>query len=118
MKEYLPYITTIIAILGFVFSVYKYIDLKNREERRLTYENFDKTLSSLSGTILSNGDIKIEISFLIGNIYKLTEYPQYKNISLPVLNYMKAKPIKTDNESKLLVDKALDNVKEILENLK
>ena len=31
MEIYLPYITTIIAIGGFVLSVFKYVDLRQRE---------------------------------------------------------------------------------------
>ena len=49
MREYLPYITTIIAVFGFVFSVYKYIDLKNREERRLDYQNLNNLINYISG---------------------------------------------------------------------
>lgn len=33
MCEYLPYITAIITIGGFVFSVWKYIDLKKTEKK-------------------------------------------------------------------------------------
>lgn len=110
MQYYLPYITSIIAICGFVFSVWKYIDFKNREEKRLNYENFNKVLSDLSGKMLDNGEVKVEINFLIGNLYKLLEFEQYKNISLPVLEYMKNVPMRTDENSAIHVHKALHTV--------
>lgn len=110
MEKLLPYMTAIIAIGGFIFSVWKYIDLKDREEERLNYENFDKTLSNLSGELLPDGNIKIEISFLIGNLYKLIEFKKYKHISLPVLKYMKECPINTDEKSLNQVDIAIDEV--------
>jgi len=116
MCEYLPYITAIIAISGFVFSVWKYIDLKNREAKRLEYENFNKILSDLSGKMLNNGDIKLEISFFIGNIYQLLEFEQYKNISLPVLEYIKTVPMRTDENSAIHVHKALHEVINKLKN--
>lgn len=110
MEKLLHHITAIIAICGFVFSVWKYIDLKEREEKRLLYENYSKLLDSLSGKILDNGRITIEISFLIGCIYKLLEFPQYKKISLPVLIYMKECPIKTDEKSIKFVENVIDEV--------
>jgi hypothetical protein len=114
MLQYLPYITAIIAIGGFVFSVWKYIDLKNREEKRLDYENFNKILSNLSGEILANGEIKTEIGFVIANIYQLLNFIKYKDVSLPVLEYHKNCPIKTDEKSLKYVTKAIDDVLEKL----
>lgn len=110
MYKYLPYITTIIAICGFVFSVCKYIDLKNKEEKRLDYENFSKILSDLSGKMLPNGDIKLEMGFFIANIYQLLKFKHYKNISLPVLEYIKSVPIRTDEISAIHVHKAIHEV--------
>lgn len=117
MKEYLPYITTIIAILGFVFSVYKYIDLKNREEKRLNYENFSKILENLSGNILPDNNVFLESSFYIGNVYKLLEFPEYKYISLPIL-YLKRETLSVPNKKHLEhISKAIDVVIEKLNNM-
>ena len=116
MYTYLPYITAIIAIGGFTFSVWKYIDLKNSEEKRLNYENFSKILTNLSGKMLDNGDVKIDIGFLIGNLYQLLAFEQYKNIFLPVLEYMKNVPIRTDENSAIHLHKALHEVINKLKN--
>lgn len=118
MYKYLPYITFIIAVAGFTFSVWKYIELKNREEKRLEYENFNKILTDLSGKMLPNGDIKLEMSFFIGNIYQLLTFKQYKNISLPVLEYIKNVPIQTNEISAIHVHKALNEVINRLKNSK
>lgn len=110
MYKFLPYITTIITVFGFVFSAWKYIELKNREEARLDYENFNKIISGLSGRVLDNGDIKIEISSLISNLYQLLEFKKFKDISLPVLEYIKHVPIRTDEISAIHLHKAIHEV--------
>ncbi len=118
MYKFLPYITAIIAIGGFLFSVWKYIELKKIEENRLNYENFNKVLSNLSGKMLDNGSVKIDIGFLIGNLYQLLNFEQYKNVSLPVLEYMKNVPIQTDENSAIHIHKALHEVANKLKKLR
>lgn len=118
MKEYLPYITTIIAVLGFVFSVYKYIDLKNREEKRLNYENYSKIIENLKGETNPNKDtVFLEGSFYVANVYKLLEFPEYKYISLPIL-YLKRETLSVANEKHLEhISKAINVVIEKLNNI-
>lgn len=115
--RYLPYITAIIAILGFVFSVYKYIDLKNREEKRLNYENYSKILENLKGQIVSNDNVFLESSFYIGNVYKLLEFPEYKHISLPILNLKRETLSVADKKHLEHISKALDDVIDKLSKL-
>ena len=113
MEKYLPYITditAILAILGFVFSVWKYLDIRDREEKRRNHENLNKILEKLSGKMLDNGEIKIEISFLLSNIYQLLEFKNYSEIILPVLEYLKECPIRTDEKSLEHYFKAIEYV--------
>jgi len=114
MEKYLPYITNIITVLsivsGAVFSIVKYIDLRNREEKRLNYENLNNILKNLSGTMLENGEFKVEIGFLISNIYQLLEFKDYSEIIIAVLKYYKDCPIGTDQESLKHVNNSVDYV--------
>lgn len=101
MENFLPYITAIIAICGFVFSVWKYIDLKNREEKRLNYENYSKVIENLKGEIIPNTEnVFLEGSFYVANVYKLLEFPEYKYISIPLLN-LKKETLSIENKNHL-----------------
>ena len=106
MKEYLPYITTIIAILGFVFSVYKYIDLKNREERRLDYQNLNNLINYVSG------DEKMTVlnSKYIANIYQLSLFKEQSFIIVPFLTYLKEDPFRTNEKASSRINDAIDYV--------
>lgn len=110
MHKFLPYITSIIIILSFLACTLKYLALKKLEEKRLIDEDFNKVLDNLSGRILDNGMIRIEITSLIGNIYKLLEFPQHKRISLSVLKYMRNINIQTDQISMNYIVQAIDEV--------
>ena len=118
MYKFLPYITSIIAILSFLVCTLRYLSLKKLEEKRLIDEDFNQILDNLSGRILDNGMIRIEITSLIGNIYKLLEFPQYKNISMPVLRYMRNINIQTDPVALNYIAQAIDEVTKELNQVK
>ena len=114
MEKTLPYITSLIAILGFIFSVWKYIDLKNREEKRLNYENYSKIIRNLKGELLENDFVFLEGSFYLANVYKLLEFPEYKYISIPLLK-LKQETLSIKNENhlkhiKLAIETVLDQL--------
>ena len=88
MQQYLPFITQIIAIAGLVFSVWKYIDLKKTEEKRLNYENFNKILAKLEPKIIGEFHL-LESTAYISSVYKLLDFPEYKYISIPILKFKK-----------------------------
>ncbi len=119
MEKFLPYVTAIIAILGFVFSVWKYIDLKNREEKRLNYENYSKIIQNLKGELNHNTEmVFLEGSFYVANVYKLLEFPEYKYISIPLLN-LKKETLSVENEKQLKhIEMAIDDVLKKLTLLK
>lgn len=106
MEKFLPYITAIIAIFGFVFSVWKYIDLKNREEVRLNFEQFIRLIDRLQ-------DGNLPAHQLATTIYLLKHFKNYKNAILPLLDYI-SKTLKTGNPEKELVNIAIKEVKENL----
>ncbi|OGI03381.1 MAG: hypothetical protein A2Y25_08630 [Candidatus Melainabacteria bacterium GWF2_37_15] len=110
MEKYLPYITTLIAIGGFVFSVFKFVDLKQREEKRLNYENLNKLISNISGKIYNTGKVEVIISEQIASIYQLLEFKKYSSIILPFLNYIKDCPINTDPKSLEHINEAIEYV--------
>lgn len=117
MQEYLPYITAIIAISGFVFSVWKYIDLKNREECRLDYENINALINYISGAIMYNRDTgrsSVMPAKYISNIYQLSLFKNQSFIILPFLGYIKLNPIKADQETLSKINQAIDYVLEKL----
>ncbi len=117
MEKFLPYITAIIAIFGFIFSVWKYIDLKNREEKRLNYENYSKIIENLKPEFIPNTqDVFLEGSFYVANVYKLLEFSEYKYISIPLLN-LKKETLSVANKHHLKhIDSAIDTVLEKLSN--
>ena len=117
MENMLPYITAIIASLGFVFSVWKYIDLKNREETRLDYENLNKLIDYVSGDDGFDKDSKryaIVNSKAIANIYQLCRFKKQSYIVLPFLTYLKEYPPNTDEKSQ---SKILEAINYTLEKL-
>lgn len=100
MEKILSYLTSLIAILGFVFSVWKYIDLKNREEKRLNYENYSKIVENLKGELLQDDYVFLEGSFYVANVYKLLEFPEYSYISIPLLE-LKSETLSVQNKKHL-----------------
>lgn len=89
MEKYLPYITAIVAVFGFVFSAWQYIDMRNREEKRKNYENFMNITDRLAE--LTNANTIPELK-LIFTIYQLQYLKEYKETIIPVLNKMKDRP--------------------------
>jgi len=111
MVKYLPYITAIIAIGGFVFSVWKYIDLKNREEKRLEFENLNNLINYISGDArFDNNKSSVMTSKYIANIYQLSLFKNQSFIIIPFLDYLKEYPLITDENSQIRIKEAIDYV--------
>ena len=94
MEKYLPYITDIIktlvtvngVIFGLWISIWKYLDTKNREEKRLSYENFMEITDRLAELAASK---VIPILKLKLTIYQLQYLKEYSQTIIPILNHMK-----------------------------
>jgi len=107
--QYAPYITTIIAVLSILGGFLKYIDSRNREEKRLSYENFLQITDKIAKLSTPHG--KISVLELILTIYQLQNLKNYSKTIIPILVYLKACPPNFDGKkSENYYNEAIDYV--------
>ena len=110
--EILPYITILGSAIAFLFGVIKYIDTRKMEAKNKRFEQFRQVFIWFSGRD-EQGKILPAVQQAIAT-YQLTEFPEYKSMSLPVIKHLIF--ITEGEEPPSLFRKALLEVKQRLEN--
>ncbi|MCL6272058.1 hypothetical protein M3P05_19225 [Sansalvadorimonas sp. 2012CJ34-2] len=106
----LPYLTMLGSILAFLFGVWKYLDTKKAEERNKRFEQFRQVFVWFSGRD-EKGEALTAVQQAVAT-YQLSEFPEYKEMSLPIIEELLEKTIDEDPQS--LFRKALLHVHEQL----
>jgi hypothetical protein len=84
-SSWLPWLTALVSVLTIGVGVWQYIDTKRREERRLRFEQFRQILTSVSG---HEAGQTLRVAQQIAAIYQLTEFPEYRQMCEPTLQYL------------------------------
>ena len=100
------------GISAFCWSVYQYLDQRKRELRRLRFEQFQQVLTWVAGRTV-DGTVLTEIH-QIAAIWQLTEFPEYRDIALPVLRRMWPVEEQVESNHSSFVD---DAVMQVIEKL-
>ena len=85
MQGYLPYLVALVAIAGFVFSVYQYVDTKRVSEKNKRFDQFHRVFEWVAGR--TAGGIELVDTQQAIAVYELSNFPEYKDMSLPIINY-------------------------------
>lgn len=126
MEKYLPYapyitdiiktsITTIAAIFALWISVWKYLDIRDREEKRRKYDNLCKVIETLIKFTESHEPVNAPS--LIFTIYQLQNYREYSKIISPVLINVKTIFIASQNPKERNVEQVQKAIDIVLQEL-
>ncbi len=85
MTDWVPFVTALLAIAAFVFSVYKYTDTQRLLERNNRVAQFNDVLDRVAGRTLE-GQVLVDIQQAAA-VYQLSEFPEYKELALPIINH-------------------------------
>lgn len=86
--KYLSIISVSGAAISFVVGLLKYLDQRNREEKYKRDEKFHALLELISGNA-GLKDSKISFTRQLASIYQLQNFSEYRDIIMPVLQYLK-----------------------------
>jgi hypothetical protein len=84
-SSWLPWLTALVSVLTIGVGVWQYTDNKRPEERRLRFEQFRQVMTWVSG--YESGQ-QPRVAQQIAAIYQLTEFPEYREMYDPTLQYL------------------------------
>ena len=85
MEKYLPYLTVLGAVVAFWFSVYQYVDAQRFTEKNKRFEQFHRVFEWVAGRT-ADGQVLVDTQQAMA-VYQLSEFSEYKDISLPIIAY-------------------------------
>lgn len=90
-------ITNIAVFLALLGGAYRYFDIREREEKRLKYENYLNVIKLFSKFAEKN----LHVFELVCSIYQLQHFKEkeYKSNTIPVLSFMKERFLIIENEN-------------------
>ena len=91
-------VTALIGLIAFLFSVYKYWDTKNAEAKSKRFDQFHRIFDWVAGRN-ADGHVLTAAHQTVA-IYELAEFPEYKHLSLPVIDYY----LETDSDNPVIRD--------------
>ena len=109
--EPLALFTTLGSVIAFLFGVWKYLDTRKLEARNKRFEQFRQVFVWFSGRD-EKGNTLTSVQQAVAT-YQLAEFPEYKSMSLPIIDHLMEHYIKEDPNS--LYCKALIDVKKSLQ---
>lgn len=110
MEGALKYISILGAIVAFVFSVIRYIDVRRREEQTRRFEQFHKIFEWVAGRTATGHELVDTQQALA--VYELSEFPEYRHIIIPILEYYLAQT-KNDSDDSLFKRALLDTLSRV-----
>ncbi|WP_417763342.1 hypothetical protein [Shewanella sp.] len=85
MKEYLPYITAVVSVAAFCFTAFKYMHSQRIAQANKRFEQFIKIFEWVAGRT-AEGNPLVDTQQAMA-IYQLGEFPEYRHMSLPIIQY-------------------------------
>ncbi|MER0509632.1 hypothetical protein ABR850_09350 [Aeromonas veronii] len=108
--EYLTYLTLLGGPIAFIFGAWKYLDTRNREAANKRFEQFRQVSVWFAGR--DENGVLTEVQQAIAT-YQLAEFPEYKSMSLPIIEHMIEQT--KDEHPQSLLRKALLDVRHRLQ---
>jgi hypothetical protein len=93
----LPYLTAFGSVVAFLFGVWKYLDTRKLEARNKRFDQFRQVFIWFSGRD-EQGKILTEVQQAVAT-YQLSEFPEYKEMSLPIIQHLLEKTKSEDPPS-------------------
>ena len=85
IKDYLPYLTIIGSVLAFVLTVFQYLDTRMKEDETKRFEQYHRVFEWVAGRT-AEGKVLVNTQQAMA-IYELSHFPEYKELSLPIIEY-------------------------------
>jgi hypothetical protein len=82
---FLKWGTPIGAVVAFLVGLYQWSDARRRDVEQKRFEQFHRAFEWVAGRT-ANGQSLVDTQQAMA-IYELTHFPEYKDISIPILNY-------------------------------
>ena len=93
LKQSLPYFTALGGIGAFCFTVFKYLNSQKENIKNKRFDQFHKIFEWVAGRT-ADGKELVDTQQAMA-VYQLAEFKEYKDMSLPIIEYYLAK---TENE--------------------
>jgi hypothetical protein len=84
--ENLTPLSIIGSALAFLFGVWKYLDTRKLEAKNKRFEQFRQVFIWFAGRD-ENGQVLTAVQQAVAT-YQLAEFPEYKHLSLPVIDHL------------------------------
>ena len=85
LENLLKWGTPIGAAIVFLVGLYQWADARRREIEQKRFEQFHRAFEWVAGRT-ATGQLLVDTQQAMA-IYELTHFPEYKDISVPILNY-------------------------------
>lgn len=97
LDAFLKWGTPIGAAIAFLVGLYQWADARRRDIEQKRFEQFHRAFEWIAGRTAS-GQLLVDTQQAMA-IYELTHFPEYKDISVPILNYYLERTTGEDNSN-------------------
>ena len=97
LNQSLPYLTVFGSVSAFCFTVFKYLHSQRQVSRDKRFEQFHKIFEWVAGRT-ADGKILVDTQQAMA-VYQLSEFSEYKDMSLPIIDYYLKQSVEDENES-------------------
>ncbi|MEJ3674750.1 hypothetical protein WFH35_21475 [Vibrio vulnificus] len=98
-REALPYLTVLGSVVAFCFTVFKYLHSQRDISRNKRFEQYNKLFERVAGRT-AEGNLLVNTQQAMA-VYQLSEFPEYKEMTLPIIGYYLAQTACEDDDSLL-----------------
>ena len=84
-KDWMPHVTALVAMAGFVFSIYQYTDTRRFEENNRRFDQFHRVFEWVGG-MTADGTRLVDTQQAVA-VYELSRFPEYRELTLPIIEY-------------------------------
>jgi len=84
-KQLLPYLTVLGSVAAFCFTIFKYLHTQRINAKNKRFEQFNKIFEWVAGRT-ADGRLLVDTQQAMA-VYQLSEFEEYKDISLPIIEY-------------------------------
>ena len=81
--------TQVAVAVAFLIGLLKWIDTRKRSIETSRYDQFNRAFASVAGRTLE-GVVLVDVHQAMG-VYELANFPEYRDISVPILKYYLSK---------------------------
>ncbi len=82
-EKYAMFLGVLIPLFTLAFSALKYVDIRELEQRQQSFDNYHGLIERLTNTDSMDAQAAI--------LYELRNYPEYKDVSIRILNSYQVK---------------------------